>query len=212
MMKSFSQKYLILAVTSLVFIGLYTNSVFAQNDPTQTGITSDSPAPPETAANTPIGVVENAALTPEALILRQIEEELKEKYKKEIYIPPSIQSLVFTPDQQALLREARGGFNTKAPSEVESPGATIEGLQSGVSAVRSISLGGIVFFTPDNWTIWLNKKMVTTAKLPGEAIDLRVYKDYIELRWFDAQTNKIFPIRLRPNQTFNLDAQAFIPG
>lgn len=150
---------------------------------------------------------------PEVLILEQIEADLKEKYKKEIYIPPSIQSLFFTPSQQALLRDARAGFKTALPAEEKEEEAPKEDLQqNNAPAIRSISLSGIVFITPDEWTIWLNKQRVTAAKLPKEAVDLRVYKDFIELRWHDTQTNKIFPIRLRPNQTFNLDAQTFVPG
>jgi hypothetical protein len=130
-------------------------------------------------------------------------------------VPPSIPSLLFTPAQQSLLREARNGFNTRAPSAAELAEAGIGAggdLQSPNMSVRSLSLGGIVFLTPDEWTIWLNSKRVTSDKIPTEAVDLRVYKEFIELRWFDAQTNQIFPIRLRPNQTFNLDARTFVPG
>ena len=180
---------------------------------------SGTPPPAETAPPVPAApafIPPAPQISPEELILQQVERDLKEKYRKEIYIPPAIQSLVFSPDQQALLREARGGFNTQTPTEEKAPDGEkrlIGDLQDlGVQPTRAISLGGIVFLNPDDWTIWLNKKRVTAAKLPKEAIDLRVYKDFIELRWFDVKSNKIFPIRLRPNQTFNLDAQTFIPG
>ncbi len=158
--------------------------------------------------------VAEAPVPPEVLILRKIEQELKEKYKTEIYVPPAIPSLIFTPSQQSLLREARNGFNTRIPTEAEtlaSSGAA-GSLQQPAMAVRKLSLGGIVFISPDEWTIWLNKRRITPDKLPTEAVDLRVYKEFIELRWFDAQTNQIYPIRLRPNQTFGLDAHTFIPG
>lgn len=172
---------------------------------------------PISIVDTPVKITD--PLSPEVLILKHIEKELKEKYKKELYIPPSIQSLFISPAQQSLLREARGGFNTQTPTETPELASLPDGLDRdgpsldspGVS-VRSLSLGGIVFITPDDWTIWLNKKRITSNKIPREAIDLRVYKDFIELRWFDAQSNQIFPIRLRPNQTFNLDVKTFVPG
>ena len=158
-------------------------------------------------------------MAPEQLILKHVEEELKEKYRKELYIPPSIQSLIFTPAQQSILREARNGFNMNVPSaqgqevvSIDPNNLQTDSLAPPGPSVRTLSLGGIIFLTPDDWTIWLNKKRITASNLPKEAIDLRVYKDFIELRWFDAQTNQIFPIRLRANQTFSLDAKTFIPG
>lgn len=167
-----------------------------------------------------LGVLANT-LAPEVLILKHIEQELKEKYKKEIYTPPAIQSLFFNPNEQALLREARSGFNTNvmddgSPAEDIGERLSLQrdepvAAEASITA-RALSLGGIVFITPDDWTIWLNNRRITAANLPKEAIDLRVYKDFIELKWFDIKSNKIFPIRLRPNQTFNLDAQTFMPG
>ena len=150
------------------------------------------------------------ALPPEVLILNKIEEDLREKYKNEIYIPPSIPSLLFTSEQQSLLREARNGFNTRIPLPEESKDQKTEPRLDVEN--RKLSLSGIVFINPDEWTIWLNKKRITNANLPTEAVDLRVYKDFIELKWFDAKSNQIFPIRLRPNQTFSLDARSFVPG
>jgi len=177
-------------------------------------------APADTSLDSPTAVSDtasdsanptSAALPPEILILNQIEEELKEKFKNDIYIPPAIPSLIFTSEQQSLLREARNGFNTRIPlaSETGEPVKTDPKLPT---ASRRISLSGIIFINPDEWTIWLNKKRVTSANLPKEAVDLRVYKEFIELKWFDAETNQIFPIRLRPNQTFSLDAHTFVPG
>ncbi len=199
-----------LGILTFAFVTLTSSALFAQD------ATPDS-APPADATLGVNAAVDPASLPPEVLILKKIEEELKEKYKTEIYVPPAIPSLLFTPSQQSLLREARNGFNTRIPTEVEiasqgGASGAAENIQSPAMAVRTLSLGGIVFISPDEWTIWLNKRRITPAKLPTEAVDLRVYKEFIELRWFDAQTNQIFPIRLRPNQTFNIDARTFIPG
>lgn len=77
---------------------------------------------------------------------------------------------------------------------------------------RYLSLGGIVYVSSKEWTVWLNGKRVTPEALPPEAIDLKVQKSYIEIKWFDDYTNQIFPIRLRPHQRFNIDTRIFLPG
>lgn len=153
-------------------------------------------------------------LAPEILILRSIEKEIREKYKNKVFEPSGIPSLVFTASQHALLREARIGFNTRVPTaqELKDFGDPNDPNYRPPPSLREISLQGIAFITPDEWTIWLNKKRVTPEAIPSEAVDLRVYKEFIELRWYDAQTNQVYPIRIRPNQTFNIDARMFLPG
>lgn len=178
------------------------------------------PLEPSEQAQSSIGESATVAALPdsqvpaEVRILRGIEKELKEKFKKEVFRPSDIPSLVFTPSQHALLSEARIGFNTRMPTAAElgeNPNTDDPNYRPPPS-VRKLSLGGIVFNTPDEWTIYLNNKRITPDSMPTEAVDLRVYKDFIELRWFDVQTNQIFPIRLRPNQTFSLDGRVFLPG
>lgn len=151
---------------------------------------------------------------PEKIILEKIEAELKKDTSQNIFIRSSIPSMFFTPSQYALLREARLGFNTRLPtkSELANAGASDAPNAGADAVIRDISLGGIAFNTPDDWTIWLNGARVTPDAMPKEAIDLRVYHDYVELKWFDAVTNQIFPVRLRTNQKFNLDARIFLPG
>lgn len=77
---------------------------------------------------------------------------------------------------------------------------------------RDISLGGIVFNSARDWTIWLNGRRITPDALPKEVIDLRVFSEYVEMKWFDEYTNQIFPIRLRAHQRFNIDNRIFLPG
>lgn len=150
----------------------------------------------------------------ELRLLDSIEKEIKKKKGNEIYERSSIPSLVFTPSQYALLREARIGFNTRAPTlqELAKAGDPNDPNYRPPASIRDIKLGGISFNTPDDWTIWLNSSRVTPDALPAEAIDLRVYKDFIELKWFDALTNQIYPVRLRTNQKFNIDSRIFLPG
>ncbi len=153
-------------------------------------------------------------LPPEVRILKNIEKEMKKKKGKDVYERSSVPSLIFTPSQYALLREARVGFNTRIPTlqELQNTPNPNDPNYRAPAMVRDISLGGIAFTSPDDWTIWLNKTRITPDALPSEAIDLRVYKDFIELKWFDAQSNQVYPIRLRPNQKFNLDTRIFLPS
>lgn len=116
--------------------------------------------------------------------------------------PNTIPSLFFTPGTLALIRDARFGLVASLPGEGSS---TPQGP-------REIGLQGIVYNNVDEWTIWLNDQRVTPRAIPPEVIDLRVTEKYIDLKWFDASTNAIYPIRLRPHQRFNLDAKLFLPG
>jgi hypothetical protein len=77
---------------------------------------------------------------------------------------------------------------------------------------RDITLGGIVYVTTADWTIWLNGKRVTPKAIPREVTDLKVYKEYIEMKWYDDYTNQIFPLRMRAHQRFNIDTRIFLPG
>lgn len=190
-----------------------------QSVATQSAATGDpavEPVQPTLGATPEVASLPDAQVPPEVLILRGIEKELKERFKKEVFVKSNIPSLVFAPWQHALLDEARIGFNTRTPSSSELKNGDLPSPNDPnyrpPPAVRIISLSGIVFNTPDEWTIYLNKRRITPENIPSEAVDLRVYKDFIELRWFDSQTNQIFPIRLRPNQTFNLDGRVFLPG
>ena len=117
--------------------------------------------------------------------------------------------LLFTPDEYALLMEARRRLQTRAPTSGE---IDQDWVPPGSPGIREISLSGIVYKTPKVWTIWLNQQRITPTAIPSEVLDLRVFKDYIELKWYDEYTNKIFPIRLRAHQRFNLDSRMFLPG
>jgi len=136
----------------------------------------------------------------------------EEKISRDRFNPKEYESLVFTHWEQAAIDEARNQRGSVRPvTDYELEQAM---NQSDVRApeVRDISLGGIVYHAKDDWTIWLNKKRVTPTALPKEVIDLQVFSEYIEMKWYDESTNQIFPIRLRTHQRFNIDARMFLPG
>ncbi|MDY0028829.1 MAG: hypothetical protein RBR86_02690 [Pseudobdellovibrionaceae bacterium] len=153
-------------------------------------------------------------LPAEVKILQSIEKEIKEKYKKQIYSKSNVPSLFFTSQQHALLREARVGFNTRVPTmqDYGDGGDPNDPNYRPPVAMRELALSGILYNSDRDWTIYLNKHRVTPENLPVEIVDIKVFKDYIELRWFDQVSNQIYPVRLRPNQRFNLDARVFLPG
>lgn len=81
-----------------------------------------------------------------------------------------------------------------------------------INSIRELSLGGILYSSKKEWTIWLNGQRVTPQSKPEEVVGLKVFEDYIELKWLDQKTLKVYPIRLRPHQRFNLDNNLFLPG
>lgn len=141
---------------------------------------------------------------------------LRIKLREPQTIPASIQSAFLTYDELSLLRQARAGLTTALPSDQEinsgDPADDLSVVSSRPPGPRNIRLGGIVYVSNTDWTLWLNDREVRPDAIPTTVLDLKVFRKYIELEWFDTQTNQIYPIRIRPNQTFNLDSRLFIPG
>lgn len=134
-----------------------------------------------------------------------IEKEISEQlsFQKPTVNVNMMPSLFFTVWEHDLVLDARRGLITRDPT-------TEDGIAE--TGPRDIALGGIVYHNGAEWTIWLNSLRVSPTAIPDEVLDLKVYKDYIELEWFDESTNQIFPIRMRPHQRFNLDTRMFLPG
>jgi hypothetical protein len=139
---------------------------------------------------------------------------------KPVFRPEEYASLVFTFWEQDAIelarRAANGDGDTRGVTDYEiKESQKRDDLTEKIKPPpeqREIRLAGILFNEKDSWTIWLNEKRVTPEALPKEVIDLKVYKSYIEFKWFDDYTNRIYPIRLRPHQRFNIDTRIFLPG
>jgi hypothetical protein len=132
--------------------------------------------------------------------------------------PSTMSSVLFTYWEHTAIKEAkRARGSVRAPSaeelarDLKSNGEELEKVKPPPEE-RDIKLGGIVFNSEKDWTIWLNGERITPNAVPEEVLDLRVFSEYIELKWFDDYTNQIFPIRLRTNQRFNIDSRIFLPG
>ncbi len=135
--------------------------------------------------------------------------------RKNMTQPEDVGTLVFTLWQHALLQDAKKMFGKKDVDDPQSGGAILS--EDGVMApraqgVREIGLNGILYKGKDNWVVWLNGKRLAPNALPDEIVDLKVHRSHIDMKWFDSNTNIIFPIRLRPHQRFNLDSRIFLPG
>ncbi len=129
--------------------------------------------------------------------------------------PERLHSLFFSTWTHDLLDEACRGLKARAPTPEELAAGLRGGLEEETRkdpGIRELSLGGIVYADSKDWTVWLNGQRVRQDAMPPEILDLRVFETHIDLKWFDAYTNQVFPIRLRPHQRFNLDSRIFLPG
>ncbi|MFK7839969.1 MAG: hypothetical protein AB8B83_06520 [Bdellovibrionales bacterium] len=129
----------------------------------------------------------------------------------------SFPSLLFTYWEQIAIEDAKRSVGeNRAPTAAELQEALTTEIEDErvrpPPEERDIKLSGIAYKGFKNWTIWLNGKRVTPNAIPKEAIDLKVFKEYIEIKWFDEYTNQIIPIRLRAHQRFNIDNKMFLPG
>lgn len=132
--------------------------------------------------------------------------------RKPSVLPSQIYSTFFTFNELQILRQARKGFEVNDMTGVVEEFPEEEQLASLDPGPRNLDLGGILYISNDDWTIWLNNEEVNPSSIPSEVLDLKVSKNYVEIEWLDAMTNQIYPVRLRPNQIFNLDTRLFLPG
>ncbi len=126
-----------------------------------------------------------------------------------------IPSLFLSGNEVNVLIDAQAGLYARPPTEEElnqDQEMASQGRVSMPASVREISLGGILFQSSSDWTIWLNSQKITPKNLPPAIMDITVNKDHIKLKWLDFQTNQIFPVKLRANQRFNFDTRIFLPG
>ena len=151
---------------------------------------------------------------------QQVEGQMDglEQSQNKNFDPSDYPSLLLTNQEYLAIidaRNSRGLVRPASDSEQMIDGAAMGEEQSipmPPPEERYIRLGGILYKSPDSWTIWLNGARVTPDALPLEVIDFSVKKDYIEMKWFDEYTRQIIPIRLRANQRFHIDTRMFLPG
>jgi hypothetical protein len=132
--------------------------------------------------------------------------------------PNSIPPIVFTYWEHEAINDARNAIGSvRPPTEEElmrdmQSSGLVEDKPKALPQDREIRLGGIVYINGKEWSIWLNEKRVTPDAIPPEVLDLKVYRGYVEMKWFDEFTNRILPLRLRAHERFNIDTRIFLPG
>ena len=173
-------------------------------------------APP---ANVPAVDTQTAAGTYETLdpdAFKKLEESMTNMavLRPNVVKPEAVGTLVFTLWQHSLLQDAKKLFRTRPPTEGDiaaaADGSNVD--EARPRGIREVSLSGILYKGSDNWIVWLNGSRLAPDALPEQVIDIKVAEGYIDLKWFDAYNNLIYPIRLRPHQRFNLDTRIFLPG
>jgi hypothetical protein len=142
------------------------------------------------------------------------DEKARKVFDKETVQPDILlRSLLFTYPERVEIIDAKNQIGFVRSQGIE--GLEDEMLEEGATpdpGDRYIHLQGIVYASPAVWTIWLNGKQVKPDALPDEVVNLRVFKEYIELKWYDDYTDRLIPVRLRPMQRFNIDTRMFLPG
>ncbi len=134
-----------------------------------------------------------------------------------VFDPAQYAPILFTYWEHAAIQDARSSRGLVRPLSESELEDALNSRDDGQRVrpppeEREIRLSGIVYNGGKDWTIWLNGKRVTPDALPREVLDLKVFKSYVEMKWFDEYTNQIFPLRLRPHQRFNIDTRIFLPG
>lgn len=183
-------------------------------DPIPMGISSPAATGEPAPTDPTVAVTDPAAAPAETPAAQAPEQAATVAVGEEAINPNDIPSVLFTYWERTAITDAKRAVgSTREVTQEEWQNIKDEPL--GVKPPpeeRDITLGGIVYVTTADWTIWLNGKRVTPKAIPREVTDLKVYKEYIEMKWYDDYTNQIFPLRMRAHQRFNIDTRIFLPG
>jgi hypothetical protein len=201
-----------LLVALVLFAIVLGSEVYAQEE-----VISNSEAEVTITQSAPqvIEVFPPKPLSPEES-LPPVEEMIKRvnQKKPEVSID-QIGSVFLTSIEENVIIEARKGAVAGLPTDMEfDEDQDLLDANSNVRpmAPREVSLGGVLYVSSDDWVVWINSEKITPKNIPSSIIDIRVNKDFVKLKWYDIQTNQIFPIKLRSHQRFNLDSRIFLPG
>lgn len=121
------------------------------------------------------------------------EEELNAPFKG---------TLMFSKVEMAAINTALSGY--------VSP--TVGGSPEEAVKPRLIKLAGVVYRDANDWTVWLNGYKLGPGRLLPEIAEIYVHENRVHLKWFDAPTNEIISITLRPHQTYDILTGILLPG
>lgn len=118
------------------------------------------------------------------------------------------ESFFFSRNEVVAIKRAMSGFESALPSG-EGDGADGEAAPP---PNRQIRVSGILYVSPDVWTVWVNGRRVIPGYLLPEIVDIRVERRFVYLEWYDQMTDTIISITLRPHQTYDIDTGILLPG
>ncbi len=184
---------------------------------------SQNPPPPVAPAEAPadpslvISDLAPIANSANSKVLEQVDQDIEAEQARLDNIAGGITSVLFTPREQERLKEAVAIYKSGNWKSIEPIPPSGGGPPSDVTPIelkigRTLKLSGISYGDGVNWVVWLNNQRLTPKRLPIEIKSIKVFKDYVEIRWLDRLTDAEIPVRLRPNQSFNLDSRSFLPG
>ena len=135
-------------------------------------------------------------------------------------VPASeIPSLFWEEDELSIIRQVKKGVIQIMPVDEGLLNDTMFNMPTTTTAPkqfyiapREILLSGLLYNSEGDWVVWLNGMRVTPQKKPDELRYINVKEQYVELKWYDAVTDKVYPIRIKPHQKFSIDLQTFLPG
>jgi hypothetical protein len=165
------------------------------------------PMPPEVPPDT--GAMDPNTPLPNIQVIDRVNQDVDQEIKRLDKVEGGVPSLLFTEGEYASLMAAIASYRS---GNYLSPGDVDPAFDVPMISNRHLVLAGISYGNGQNWVIWLNGTRMTPESLSPEVRDIKVYKNYVEVRWFDDVTQAVIPVRLRPNQRFNLDTQSFNPG
>lgn len=172
---------------------------------------------------------------PEKEILKRAAEEIRAELirmeNEKIYVP----SLFFSEKEQKVLDEVLRRSNSRsanlARDALDGVGTVSDEILAKLqeedrlkemqrladerikkNIPQVLVMGGIMYKKDGDWAIWLNNHLVTPRSQPEEITEIKVTKDFVELKWKDPLTGRIYPVRMRPNQSYDMATGTFYQG
>lgn len=68
--------------------------------------------------------------------------------------------------------------------------------------IERLHLSALIYYGPQNWTLWFGDRQVRQGMEPPYLTNLRVTANYVDLSVTPRPGASPIPVRLRPNQTF----------
>ena len=85
-------------------------------------------------------------------------------------------------------------------------------LDSRAAVAHQIRVAGVFYRSPSDWIVWMNNHKITPKDRLPEIIDISVKRSSnVSLKWYDATSNKILLITMRPHQTYDIATGILLP-